>query len=396
MYFRLSREAAVVICLFSVLFMGTADNQVLSPLLPAIRTQLARSSREMGYLFTAYSLSAGISVLLWGPVSDQFGRKRSLLAGLIIFAIGSAVSLTAATFGRLLAGRAVTGLGASMLSLNALSYAADFFPYQARGWAMGSIVSSYFAALILGVPIGSWIGERLGWHSVFGLASITGVCLVILAAVFLPPLSQRRGSPLAAGIFSRAVGVYFSFLRTEGTLGAIVCAFFASAGTMGFLAFLGVWLHDAFGIPSGKIGLIFLVSGAAAFVASPLAGSLSDRIGKSQQFVASNIMLALLLVALPSLRWGYLLFLLFFAISLTAAFRQGPMEALLSEIVPSQTRGAFLALKNSFSQLGIGTMSVAAGVLYQGSGYRSICLLCAFSNLAAALAVVWIGRRRNL
>ena len=161
---RISQEKTIVASLFLVLFLGVADNQVISPLLPAIRAQLGRTSAELGLLFTGYSLAAGLSVLVWGPLSDIFGSKRGLLAGLTLFALGSVVSSISRDYAALLSGRVVTGMGASMLSLNAIAYAANFFPYQSRGWAMGSIVSSYFAALILGVPVGSWVGDRYGWN----------------------------------------------------------------------------------------------------------------------------------------------------------------------------------------------------------------------------------------
>ena len=148
----------VVVCLFLVLFVGLVDNQVVSPLLPAIRAQLGRSTQEAGVLFTGYSLSAGLSVLLWGPLSDLFGCKRGLMAGLAVFVLGSSISFLSFGYFSLLTGRVVTGMGASMLSLNTISYAADYFPYTRRGWAMSSIFSSYFAALILGVPLLTVVG----------------------------------------------------------------------------------------------------------------------------------------------------------------------------------------------------------------------------------------------
>ena len=79
----------VVSCLFLVLFLGVADNQILSPLLPAIQKQIGKSAAEMGFLFTGYSLCAGLSVLFWGPLSDVFGRKAGLISGLLIFTLGS-------------------------------------------------------------------------------------------------------------------------------------------------------------------------------------------------------------------------------------------------------------------------------------------------------------------
>src|SRR5437867_9798802 len=186
-------EIRVVLCLFFILFLGVADNQIVSPLLPAIRAQFGKSSKEAGYLFTAYSFAAGISVLVWGPLSDIFGRKRGLLTGLAVFAAGSCAVYVSKAYGLLLTGRVITGMGASMLSLNTISYAADYFPYARRGWAMGSIFSSYFAALILGVPLGSVVGETLGWNSGFGYSDEASLVLVAETPGFLPHSSPRPG-----------------------------------------------------------------------------------------------------------------------------------------------------------------------------------------------------------
>jgi MFS transporter, DHA1 family, inner membrane transport protein len=396
MSFRADQELSVVVCLFLVLFVGVADNQVISPLLPAIREQLGRSPFEVGYLFTGYSISAGISVLFWGPASDLFGRKPGLLAGLFVFMLGSWSSFFAPDFLTLLAGRIVTGSGASLLSLNSISYAADYFPYSTRGWAMGSIFSSYFAALILGVPFGSWLGDRFGWHAVFGASAGASCILLILAAKLLPALKRADSSAVKKISLAGHARVFAGLLTERRPLGGVISSFFASAGTMGFLAFVGVWLHDSFGISGREIGLVFLVSGTAALLASPFAGMLSDRIGKRLQFGIGNIIIALLLILLPHLRWGWALFVLFCLISLAAAFRQGPMEAMLTELVPTTARGSFIALKNAFSQMGIALAALASGLLFERQGYLAVCGLGAVSNLAATAALVWFVRGRSL
>jgi len=284
-----------------------------------------------------------------------------------------------------------------MLSLNVLSYAADFFPYKIRGRAMAWIVSSYFAALIFGVPIGAWIGDKLGWNAVFRVAALTAILLFLwtrwlLAEPFVPAVSDRHTGLQIVKPFKN----YVDFLKTKRTFGALLSSFFASGGTIGFLAFLGIWLHDAFGIAGRQIGLVFLASGTAALLASPIAGLLSDRIGKRFQFILSNAALALLLLILPGLRWGHWLFLVFGAVSLAAAFRQGPMEALLTEVAPPAVRGSFVALKNSFSQLGIGLAAMASGILFERDGYLAVCLLCAASNLVAAGSMAVLVRERHL
>lgn len=396
MFRRPPRGLMVVITLFGVLFLGVADNQVISPLLPAVRAQFGRASYEMGYLFTGYSLAAGISVLLWGPLSDAFGARRGLLAGLVVFGLGSALSFSAGTYAVLLAGRVVTGMGASLLSLNTISYAADAFPYEVRGWAMSSIFSSYFAALILGVPIGSLAADYLGWNAVFALSGLTALGLLVGAVRMLPECPDRPGKRPTQWIIARQLERYLGFLKSGRTAGALLSSLFASAGTTGFIAFVGVWLHDSFGISGKQIGLVFLASGTAALIVSPFAGSLSDRIGKRIQFIVSNSFLALVLLFVPALRWGVLLFLAFGLVSLAAAFRQGPMEALITELVPGGLRGSFIALKNSCSQMGIAAAALISGILFENAGYLGVCLLCSGLNVLAALSMTLSVREKQL
>ncbi len=388
--------SVTVLSLFLVLFLGVADNQVVSPLLPAIRAQFGKSSAELALVFTGYSLAAGLSVLFWGPLSDRFGPKRGLLAGLAVFGLGSWASALSRSYGTLVLGRILTGTGASMLSLNAISYAAAAFPYHRRGRAMGSIVSSYFAALILGVPLGSWIGDRFGWSTVFAFSFAASFTLALPVFLFLVPFPGGRPESVTRIRLGPVLSTYLGFAQKSETLGALLSAFFASAGAMGFLAFLGVWLNDAFGISTRQIGLVFLASGAAALVASPVAGAISDRVGKRPQFIVSSGALALLLLLLPRLDWGWVLFLVFGGISTAAAFRQGPMEALVTELVPQAKRGSFIALRNAFSQLGIGLSASAAGLLFQAHGYSSVCLLGCAANLLAAFLMTVLVRRRHL
>src|SRR5262249_16218561 len=151
--------------------------------------------------------------------------------------------------------------------------------------------------------------------------------LLLLASTYwlLPAVPGQPRSSVSGLFLLRQISTYFEFLKRHGTLGALLSSCFASAGMMGFLAFVGVWFHASFGTTGKQVGLIFLASGSASLLASPWAGALSDRIGKRLQFVTSSLALAILLIWLPRLRWGIPLFLVFAAVSLSAAFRQGPM-----------------------------------------------------------------------
>ncbi len=392
---RSPEDYKVVACLFAILFIGVADSQILSPLLPLIQAEIGKSSSEMGLLYTGYAICAGLSVLVWGPFSDIFGRRKGLLYGLLLFSSGSVISFLASGFSSLLWGRIVTGTGASMLSLNTISYAADYFPYSKRGWAMGVIFSSYFAALILGIPLGAWIGEIFGWNAVFGVMGGVALTLLLCTMYILPKSSLNKDFNTRI-TFTSFVYRYTGFLKERNSLGALACSFFASAGMMGFISFLGKWLFDSFSVTSGKAGLVFLVFGTAAVVTSPIAGTIADRIGKRLQFITSSVILALALSFLPVQTWGAGLFALLFCISVCAAFRQGPLEAVMTEIVPSAFRGMFIAMKNSFSQLGIGLATLISGFLFEREGYWAVCILSASAHILAASAMLLTLRKKNL
>ena len=72
------------------------------------------------------------------------------------------------------------------------------------------------------------------------------------------------------------------------------------------------------------------------------------------------------------------------------------MEALLTEVVHPGLRGSFVALKNSFSQLGIGMAALLSGALYESGGYSWVCLFCAALNLLAAVSMLTLVRGKNL
>ena len=390
---RTREEIRVVVCLFLVLFLGVADSQVIIPLLPKIASQLKETTQSIGLLFTAYAACAALSGLFWGPLSDAFGRKPALLLGLGLLSFGSATSALSDTFIRLLVGRTLTGMGASLLSLNVISYAGDYFPYAHRGWAMSSIFAAHPAALILGLPLVGLMGDWLGPTGVFGAVAAGGILQLVLLPWLLPAVAPPGPGTVRARDTIRRYG---EFLAGRETLGALLGSLFASGGILGFMAYIGIWLSENFDLTGAEIGRVFIIPGCAAIVASPIAGSLSDRIGKKVLVVSASVLMALLLLGLPSAAWGVGLLALFCAISLAWILRQGPLEALVTEVVETKSRGTFVALRNASSQLGIAGATAVAGLLFSNSGYAAVCLLCAILNVAAAGSIWWLLRRKEL
>ncbi len=155
---------------------------------------------------------------------------------------------------------------------------------------------------------------------------------------------------------------------------------------MGFMTYIGQWLNNRFGLPTRTIGLVIMLGGVVAVAGAPLGGIISDRWGKRMVSIASNVLLAVAVALVPVPRWGIWLLIVFGATSLGAAFRQGPLTALMTEMVPMDQRGSFVALRNISSQLGIGAVAFAGGVLYEHYGYEAVTTLCA--SMTALVAIL--------
>ena len=375
-------NSLVIANLFLLLFLGLADNQMIAALLPSLVKSFGISLSTAGLLVVVYSLAAAVASFFSGTLSDHYGRRRFLLAGVAFFALASWGASQSRTLNELILARAFTGLAAGTLSTCSITFAADWFAYNVRGRAIGLISSAYFAAPILGVPIAAQIADRFGWRRAFlffaGLAVLT-----LLATLRLP--RERLNPQPSTEKLRTAVQAFRSFLARRDTAAALVIAFLVSGGLVGFLTYMGAWLNSSFGLPTRTIGWVFMLGGVVAVGSAPLGGILSDRWGKRAISIASNVLLAVAVAFVPFLPWGLGLLGVFALASLGAAFRQGPLTALMTEMVPSAQRGSFIALRNISSQMGIGATAYVGGVLFQRTGYAAVTSLCAVMTAAVVI-----------
>jgi predicted MFS family arabinose efflux permease len=165
-------------------------------------------------------------------------------------------------------------------------------------------------------------------------------------------------------------------------------AFLVSGGLVGFLTYVGQWLNSQFALSTRTIGWVFMLGGLVALGSAPAGGIISDRLGKRSVAIVSNIILALAVGLIPLFSWGPWLLTVFCVASIGAAFRQGPLTALITELVPSTQRGAFIALRNIFSQMGIGIAAFLGGLLYERHGYGAVTTLCAVMTALVALLLI--------
>ena len=377
------RSAAALI---GLLLVGLVDNQILSPVLRDIAASFQVSVGRVGTTVSGYALAAAAAALVVGPLSDRGGRRRFLIGAGLTFALGSTLAYLSSFFGLFIAARIVSGASAGVISALVVATIADRVPYERRGRAMSWVASAYFAAPILFVPAASWLADLSSWRAIYLVFAFASILSAVLVHSWVSEANHQKPKDSRT---ARQSSSYLSFFLDRTTAAGAISAFFVSGGITGFILYLGAFLGEQFGLSVTQIGLVFLLSGAASLVGALGAGPLSDRVGKRSLAMMGSLFLAFLVGMVPFVNGGPPLYVWLGLVGLAAASRIAPLQSLVTELVGQQSRGAYVALRNTLSQLGIAASASVGAFLYARGGFDSVCFLAAAFSVVAAL-LLWM------
>lgn len=377
----------IIFALWLLVFSASSQIMIISPMLPQIGEQLSIPEALQGTLVSAYAIMVGVFGLVIGPISDKVGRRRVLLAGTGAMAVALALHAAAVNYAMLLGLRALAGSAGGMLSGAAVSYVGDYFPYERRGWANGWIMSSTALGQILGVPLGTILAGRYGFHVPFLAFGVTMSMAFLLIWRFVPqPVVRRSAERLTV---KGAVGRYVELLkRPEPRAGAAAfCLMFL--GISSFVVFLPTWLTAAHGATPNQVASLFLVGGVANALTGPTVGKLSDRVGRKRVITIACVGLAAVMASATFVvRNLWFAYPLFFLAMIFISARMSPFQALLSALSSEERRGTLMSLAVALGQVGFALGGALAGVLYTRFGFASNTALGAVSVLLMAW-IVW-------
>jgi EmrB/QacA subfamily drug resistance transporter len=185
--------ASVLAGLLLALALSALDATIVGTALPQIVGDLHGLDRY-SWVVTAYLLTSTTVVPIVGKLSDQFGRKGFLLAGITLFLLGSALAGTSRTMTQLILFRGLQGLGTGFIQASAFTVVADLFPPAERGKWQGLFVGVGALALIIGPLIGGAITDRASWHWVFYVNLPIGALALLLLILWLPSAISVRST----------------------------------------------------------------------------------------------------------------------------------------------------------------------------------------------------------
>jgi len=255
---------ALALCAFSI---GTTE-LVIVGLLPQVAGDLEVTIPTAGLLVTGYALG----VVFGGPAltaaTIRLPRKALLLALMGVFIAGNVLAAVAPGYASLMVGRVVSALAHGAFFGVAIAVTAGLVPAERRGAAIGLVATGLTVSTMTGVPLGTLLGQQLGWEAAFWMVAALGT-LGALGIAFLVPRHRGEAAPnlraeLAA--LSRPQ-VLLSLTMTAVGFGGVFTSF----------TYVAPLLQDVGGFSPGAVSALLVLIGAGSVVGTLVGGNLADR-----------------------------------------------------------------------------------------------------------------------
>ncbi len=182
--------------------------------LPALAQAFAASFQEVQWIVLAYLLAVTTLIVSVGRLGDVTGRRRLLLAGILLFTVASALCGVAPTLGLLIAARAAQGLGAAVMMALTMAFVGETVPKERTGSAMGLLGTMSAIGTALGPSLGGVLIAGLGWRAIFLVTVPLGILTFLVAHRFLPvdrrePKAERAGfDPVGTLLLALTLAAY--------------------------------------------------------------------------------------------------------------------------------------------------------------------------------------------
>jgi EmrB/QacA subfamily drug resistance transporter len=397
------------------MLMSSLGTSIANVSLPTLAQALNASFQQVQWIVIAYLLAITTLIVSVGRLGDITGRRRLLIAGILVFTLASALSGIAPTLGLLIAARAIQGLGAAIMMALTMAFVGETVPKERTGSAMGLLGTMSAVGTSLGPSLGGVLIASLGWRAIFLINVPLGILTLCLAYRTLPAdrhaqqASRARFDIIGTLLLALTLAAYaLAMTIGRGTFGTINVALLLAAA-IGIALFILVemravspliqlamfrapalsaslamsalvmtvlmatlvvgpfYLSGALGLDAAAVGLVLSAGPVSAALINVPAGRIADRFGAARMTIIGLVWIAtgsLLFSALPTAFGipGYTVALIVITVGY-ALFQTANNTAIMTNVRPDQ-RGVISGMLNLSRNLGLITGASAMGAVF--------------------------------
>ncbi|WP_046228065.1 MFS transporter [Paenibacillus dauci] len=359
-------RAALLLLMFNIFLVFTGIGLVI-PIMPTYMNELHIGGSILGLMVAAFSISQLIFSPFTGRLSDRVGRKKLIIAGMVIFAISEWLFAIANAPGLLFVSRMIGGLGAALIMPSVMAYAADITSNEERGAGMGFINAAITTGFIIGPGIGGLLAEY-GIRVPFYAAAIAGLIAAVATLILLPEsLSPERRAQLTsaqnAGPQTSLIRQLMESYRKPYFL-SLVIVFVASFGLANYETVFSLFVDHKFGFTARDIAIIITFGSiAGAVVQATIFGWMINRFGGQRLIVICLIASAIFISLTLLVHTYFLIFVVTFAVFLAMDILRPAIGTQLSQNAGDE-QGYIAGLNSAYTSLGNIAGPVVAGALF--------------------------------
>lgn len=371
-------------------FLVFVQTFMVAPLILRLAAAFASPIAWVGLAIPAYVVPQALSTLWSGPLSDRLGRRSVIFGSLLAFISLTAATATAQHVGAFLAWRVATGVSAAGIVPIGLTLIGDVVPFRQRGRAVGWLFGSIAGGTATGAAMGALLEPLVGWQNLF--LGVSALCAAAVAFAVGTHALPRLSRPIAAPAWSAVTRGYAKLLRQSRAQRTYSYVLLNAILQSGVFTWLGLYLHQRFGLGEAGIGLTLLGYGVPGLLFGPVIGKLADRYGRARIIPAGIALTGFcaLALALPLPLNGVRVAIIL--LSLGFDLTQPLLAAIATDLRGERGQAVAVMAFSLFLGFGVGSL------LFQGAmtlGFVGALVLFGLAALVAAVVALALFRHER-
>lgn len=349
------RSLPVAILLTGLVAFGPVSTDLYLPSLPDMTRAFGTTVSMVQLTLSVFTAGFAVAMLVYGPLSDRFGRRPVLIAGAVLYVLASLVCVAADSIEALLVGRFLQAVGACAGPVIGRAVVRDVYERQEAARMLSYMASAMALAPAVAPLLGGALHAAFGWRSNFVVLTLFGILLTVATWLLLRETNAHR-DPLALRP-ARLAGNFAALLRSRLFMGHALCVALAFAGLFSFISGSSFVIIDVLGLEPQHFGFAFMAVVIGYIAGAFGGGRFTGRLGIERMIALGSAVCALGGVTALVLAWSGVQTIVAVVAPIAVYFLGAAL------VLPNATAGAI----SPFPRMA-GTASSLLGFLQMGAG----------------------------